>query len=646
MAGAATEGSRGGVAANDAYAADAETWLWRWLLSQRRIKGHKVSGLSALLLLIGAGAVFWLARWAGQPTDDGLGHRTIQGVYGLVVAIVLGAAILTYAWAYRLSRSVATTTQTMSRIDHILRPLAWPFTQIDFFLVLVVADFCGGGPFDPGRRAGHFVLYFGASIAAAWMLPPPWGLLGVCAALLGILALNRKWAWVEEDRRNYVLSGHYDVRQDSPLCIGFDYDYRSVALTSLALMIVVMPLALMQMSAFGIFETADGSPIGDVPTLEWFVFFGGEMAKSVPFVDWSEVYGAETVTPIVVRQGWGQHVVFIVRVLVDLVLLAGFLQAFELSNRLARQKMNFHDRKNPQRILDPFQERDAFRDIARLAAPTSAAKLQIDLIDRMKAKLGRFAEYDVEQIQTILRWGEAPELWRPDHETAAAMIVPHKPNPGLAPQFFTQIIEHGVVQEVAGAQVRPRVASPRTQIAAIIAALGNSSAGYTRARALAFHKLPDFLHSEDDRVWSAAACALSEVRAWPDFPDDAQSAFERALEGRAAERHFKRTLLFHQALAYIADAEDDRQAQPHLEWSIKILADQILLQQDLDIRASAADVLGRIAFAPGLALDAARSALSTLVEQMRPVGARWRRFAPWLKTEHVRRRALASLAAI
>ena len=632
--------------------AEAQSALGRAVEPPRpRPRGHPFSGLSALFLLASAAAIFLLARWAGQPAENGAGGRTIQGMYGLVVACALGVLILVYAWAHHLAPSVAKPApKTQARLEQILGPLGVFFTRVDFFLVFRIATICGAGPYEPLRRAVHFLLYFAIAIGIAWLAPPPWGLAGVVMALLGILSLNRIWSWVEEDRRNYVLNGHYEVADHATLGIGFAEDHRTAALTSLALMIVVMPLALMQMSAFGIFETEDGSPLEALSAIEWFVFFGGEMAKSVPFVDWSEVYGAETLTPITPNAGGGQHAVFFVRALVDLVLLAGFIQAFELSNRLARQKANFRDPDNPERILDPFLERDAFRDIALFTTPKNPERLETGLIAGVKGDLDQFTKYSNQQIRRVLMRGEAPPFWRPDHEIAVATIAPYREGVQSAPQFFIQVYDQGTVSEASGDQTVQRPAHARTQIAAIIATLGREGAGYAQARETAYRRLAKFVTFEDERVWSGAACALAEIRDHLDFPADAPAAFAAALTGDAPARHSKRTRLLNQALAHIANSRrptaDDKNGRPHYAWAVEILNAEVREQTDPAVRRSAIGALEEVVFLPGALLDETQGVLGALVEELTP--NRWsaRRLAPWLAGHRLRRLAERCAGAI
>lgn len=595
-----------------------------------------------------------LAIWAGQPPRDGEGGRTIQGLYGLLVAAALGVLILAYAWAHYLVPSLALARRKPEDEGGGFALLGWLFTKADQFLVLDVALLCGAATrqsVSAGARTLRFALYFAIALASAWLWAPPYGLIGVVLGLVGILALNRAWSWVEEDRRNYVLSGHYEVADKSNIGLGFESDYRGVALSSLALLIILMPLALRQMAAFGFFETKDGTPIEALGVFEWFVFFGGEMAKSVPFVDWSEVYGAETVTPIAVVHGGGQHAVFLVRALVDLVLLAGFIQAFELSNRLARQKLNFSDENNPERILDPFLERDAFRDIATFTAPQSPDHLETDLLARLSDRLGAFAAYSTLQLRRVLDFDEAPEFWRPNHEAAVAIMTPYRHGIFNAPKYYIEVIRTGLITPRRGeGRGAARRLHERVWFAASAAALGTTRTGYAEARDAALAKLPDFIASDDPRVWSGAICVAAEVGARADAPDDLAAMFDEILSPEAAARQPRRARLAHRALACLANlqrpTEPDRRGRPYFDAAARLLVGQLGGRYDLNLRSSAVEALAAIDFAPGRALDAAQGALGALADALKPKPWRWTRLLPWSAEGRLRRAALDALSAV
>lgn len=91
------------------------------------------------------------------------------------------------------------------------------------------------------------------------------------------------------------------------------------------------------------------------------------MAKAVPLVDWTEIYQVNGSSPIHLDEeviGAGQHVVFGMRVLVDLVLLAAFLQAISITQWTKNLKEMFYSERSIN-SLDPFVEPHEFRKLVR-----------------------------------------------------------------------------------------------------------------------------------------------------------------------------------------------------------------------------------------------------------------------------------------
>jgi hypothetical protein len=105
----------------------------------------------------------------------------------------------------------------------------------------------------------------------------------------------------------------------------------------------------------------------------WLGFYGTELAKAVPFVDWAEVYHVEGDAPVEVHTDLARHAVFLTRVLIDLVFLAALLQAISSASRDAQQRELFYKKRAISR-LDPFTEPEAFRTLVRRAADGSWEK--------------------------------------------------------------------------------------------------------------------------------------------------------------------------------------------------------------------------------------------------------------------------------
>lgn len=177
------------------------------------------------------------------------------------------------------------------------------------------------------------------------------------------ISISRRWAWVEDDREIYMLNHRYS---GTHLRIGFAQDLRDEALLSFMSMFFLVPLALRQAHLWSVDL---GSPLFSVTAdtslnlLDWIGYYGTELAKAVPFVDWAEIYQVEGDAPIQAESAQARHVVFATRVLVDLVFLAALLQALSILARNAKQMALFEvgvmDR------LDPFIEPREFRKLLR-----------------------------------------------------------------------------------------------------------------------------------------------------------------------------------------------------------------------------------------------------------------------------------------
>jgi hypothetical protein len=123
----------------------------------------------------------------------------------------------------------------------------------------------------------------------------------------------------------------------------------------------------------------------------------------LPFVDWAETYHVEGNASIhLAREGVtaGNHVIFASRILVDLVLLAAFLQAISITQRTKKLRDMFYvDQTIDQ--LDPFIEPAAFRKMIRHSADG------FQLID---AEIAAFPRYNEDRLERLKQRGEKDEL--------------------------------------------------------------------------------------------------------------------------------------------------------------------------------------------------------------------------------------------
>ncbi len=239
------------------------------------------------------------------------------------------------------------------------RTPSFVFSLFDWFLVRAVAVAAGTTlqPW-PVRYAALFACVAVAALTA-WYAPAPYGLFGAAGGILVVLAAVRRWTWVERDREAFLIARESDPENER---VGFAEDLRDEALIAIVFLFVLIPLALRQIDlAYNAFDLVDGrcQPLPGEPGFwDWIGFFGAELAKAVPLVDWSEVFHVANGSPIAARTPLGADVVFLLRATLDLLLLAAVVQAVQIAARLREQSVAFWAGKLP--ILDPFAERAVF----------------------------------------------------------------------------------------------------------------------------------------------------------------------------------------------------------------------------------------------------------------------------------------------
>lgn len=319
-----------------------------------------ISGWSFIGLAIAVVAIVALARWAAASADVGDVIRVEMGrmvVLGVAAAFVI-AVLATWAPFVRLAGQVA------SPVSGIINFIGRSLSLVDAALVFAVAGAAGAGQTD--ARVRFFMLFgvLGTCAAMGYWLDPPWGLLPIAWGFLTAIAMSRCWAWVEDDRELAMLSGKY---YGDHLRIGFKTYYRAEALWAFTALFFLVPLALRQAQLLADANGTElfaitGAPHDDI--IAWIGFYGTELAKAVPFVDWAEVYKVEGNAPIVADNEAARHVVFTTRVIVDLLLLATLLQALAVAARNGSQAHLFYVKKQIFK-LDPFTENTAFRGLRK-----------------------------------------------------------------------------------------------------------------------------------------------------------------------------------------------------------------------------------------------------------------------------------------
>lgn len=361
-------------------------------------KHRHFTGWGAIALILAIGGIVLLAAWASASDRH---SREIQSAWGVAtVAVVAGFFIL--AAALPSMPEPGPKAAALARfLSAIVSPVGRLLSVVDSMLVFALAGSVGAAQTHALTR---YLILVGVLVPCAilgFALPAPWGLYPVAWGLLVAISLSRRWAWVEDDRELAMLNRRYS---GDHLRIGFSQDLRDEALVAFMSMFLLVPLALRQLhlwygqSHIELF-TVSGANVWGV--YDWIAFYGSELAKAVPFVDWADVYKIEGAARLKAESGDARNYVFATRVLVDLVLLAALLQALAISARTAKQKELFFEHRSIDR-LDPFIEPREFR---KLALRQEVGGLVADA-----EKLARFPRYDAIRLAELATTAKDPEV--------------------------------------------------------------------------------------------------------------------------------------------------------------------------------------------------------------------------------------------
>lgn len=299
-------------------------------------------------------------------------------------------------WFARQHVAVRAPIIFMARVlGSLLRIPAWVLSFADYLLARPLALIAGAGLSPFWLRYGLFLAWMAAAIAAAWLLPAPLGLWGFFAGVTLVIGIVRRWNWVEADREAFFVARRQRPQNER---IGFAEDLRDEALVALVFLFVLIPLGLRQVELM-VPQTfcINGASGADAGALAWLGFFGAELAKSVPFVDWSEVFHVANGSPIEPNTVLGAQVVFAMRATLDLLMIAAVVQAVQLASRLAEQNAAFA--AGDIDILEPFVER------LRLHALGVSIDRAGDGKVIEQQPVAAFPPYSLERLQQIVNGG-------------------------------------------------------------------------------------------------------------------------------------------------------------------------------------------------------------------------------------------------
>lgn len=360
--------------------------------SQEGEAGKNAEAMGALLATIAVLVIGGLAIIAA----DGAGSFSVQQVYGLALG---GAVIGIFAIVVLLDRiAELSLVQALStwayRLSHRARGVAGFYNLVDTGLVRIGAHVLGMAQVNALNRFAIQIATLTCLCLMAWLLPAPLGIVPACLGFILAVSVSRLWSWVEDDR---ALAAMTEYSRTAPYRVGFREDYRDETLVGFIFVFLLVPAAMMQAhngQLFGpeLFANAEAKSFAD-----WFGFFGVELAKAVPIVDWAEIYGVSaTADMISIHSPASRHAVFLARVMVDLLLIAGLLQALAIATR-NRQQKQLYSAEHIDR-LDPFVEAT---ELKRAIRATRSADDVVKLAALRDGRLVDFRRYNEDRLREL-----------------------------------------------------------------------------------------------------------------------------------------------------------------------------------------------------------------------------------------------------
>ncbi len=370
---------------------------------EEKIRDYRTAESASAFIVTAVVLLIILAAYyvGSLPKEPSLGAALGVGIFGLVISLF--AIVLAIDWL--------SETAIIREAGRWSRWLAKPgvffsafYDWIDSGLVFIGGHVAGADHINALSR--YFILSTTLFCLAllGWFLPEPLGLIPVLGGLIIGLSVSRLWSWVEEDRN---LASITQFSPKAPQRIGFREDFRDETLLGFIFVLALIPIGMMQAHLSGIlggplFETNNHELIDAGNFLVWLGYFGFELAKALPIVDWADIYnlgpGNDSISPM---HPLGQHAVFAARALVDLLLIAALLQALGIASRNRQQKFLYAERHIDRldELVEKHEINKAIRATRASASPESAPLF--DLTALTNSQLVDFRHYNEARLREL-----------------------------------------------------------------------------------------------------------------------------------------------------------------------------------------------------------------------------------------------------
>lgn len=317
-----------------------------------------LGGAVAIILVVVVAVIFTVGqlRPYGFDLPESVGNGTFIALASLFTLVFLSSRLPAPPSLTEILDKLREWTSGAQRLGIFL-------SRIDAGLVFGIAPLSGVTLDNPILRYTVLLTQVLCGAALAWYCPSPFGLISAVWVFVLVFAVVRRWGWIEHVRavRIQNLEGAEQRR------IGKIVDLRDEAMVGLLLLVLVTPLAMRQVhlavpAKLGF--TVDGNSINNV--FAWTGFFGIELLKALPFLDWADIYGARNGARIHTDGPISMHTVFVARMVIDLVFLAALVQWVSISVAIEKNKRDFLSKRNGVVCLDERIERNHLSRLVKI----------------------------------------------------------------------------------------------------------------------------------------------------------------------------------------------------------------------------------------------------------------------------------------
>lgn len=407
---------------------------------------NHITGFGAFIALL-LGLFIGAAFYTGQRFAGGEREFIIPGWMGfLTIGALLGVSVLTFLTSrFSIFGNLDAFMIRIRALTLALNGLGKVLSFMDRILVLAIAPLAGMSCTSALWRYSIFFGQLCASALFSWFAPSHLGLIGTFWAFIVVFSVVRRWGWIEHDRTSRMQNPNI---QPVDLRLGLEDDLRDEAVLGLLILVLIIPFGMRQIQLMPFINEAFVSDNGSMNNpLSWIGFFGVELLKALPFLDWSDIYGAHNGAHIRIIGSAGMHALFVSRVIIDLIFLAAIVQAASISVAIAKNKRQFLLKEVGVDRLDSRIERAELRKLAEkkhntyVATPFLEKFLHYNHLQLTRLKLRYKNDKKLQfVIDEIMRRGH--HKYSPPSEQLLELCSMPKPDPKAILTAISLVIDY------------------------------------------------------------------------------------------------------------------------------------------------------------------------------------------------------------